>query len=157
MSSEQEVLDVDSDEVMGRIRAACERAIHTLARDVPVVTRNQKQALSALVTALSEDVAVVAILEGAWREGREDVILAASASGTGPEEVAPDWSDAESEREVMATWRADSACVRCAHGSVCEIGRSSLMAEAFVLVQRCVRFLPVIQTDEEAVGDRAMR
>ncbi len=144
-------LEVTEEEVEGYVRGAIDRAMAIMRAGARAETLEGKRQRDALFEALSEDAAVAALLEGAWREGNRDKVLQIAQSGALSEaDVRPSdrtWRDVSSEGELMARWREETACQACSHQEVCEIGRSEMKAARFVVVSRCLSF-------DDGVGPR---
>jgi hypothetical protein len=144
VSDEKAVIEVTEEEVDARLRAAIERAMAILRAGARAETLEGQRQRDALLAALSEDAAVPALLEGAWREGGRDKALQVARGGVLPEAdvrpADPVWSDVASERELRARWREETVCETCSHASVCEVARSGLVEEHAVVVSRCLGF-----------------
>lgn len=152
MSEEEFVLDVDSEEVVSRLGAAVDRALAEMARDAPEITLAAKRARDRLIAALKEDAACIALLEGAWREGRQDATLGAVAGEGGVQSPEPDWSDVVDQGTALAVWRDEHACRSCVHGKVCTVSRNDLIPEALVVISRCAVYEPAAVAAEDASG-----
>lgn len=144
MTDPEVELEVTEEEVEGRLRAALDRALAILRAGARAETLEGTRQRKALYEALSEDAAVVALLEGAWREGGRDKALQVARSGVLSEaDVKPpdrSWGDVSSEGELQARWREETACQACSHQEVCEVGRSELVQVHSVVVSRCLVF-----------------
>ena len=143
-------LEVTPEQVEEVLRRAIDRAMVILRAGARSETLEGKRQRDALYEALSEDAAAVAILEGAWREGGRDKVLQVARSGVLSEaDVQPPdrtWGDVSSEGELGARWREETACQACSHQNVCELGRSAVASDQFVVISRCLAFDDVAES-----------